>query len=186
MSSITQRGDKTWWNYDLLASQEKDVKKANEIYLQGIKEFPKSAEISGNYAIFLSDIRKQYDEAEKYYKKALELDPDNVINNGNFARCLIFRNQRKEAKKYIEKAFELNKAEQDALTLELWFYCYAIFPKEYPESKEEIEELLTKEIQSEGWDLREILKIAKKIKHPDYPKLIEFARKISGLPYEVL
>jgi Tfp pilus assembly protein PilF len=34
------------------------------------------------------DIRKNYDQAEKHYKKALKLEPDNANINGNYD-CII-------------------------------------------------------------------------------------------------
>ena len=249
MTSITSRGEKTWWNYELLASDEKDKDKANEIYLQGIEKFPVSSELLNNYANFLKRIRKKYDEAEKYYLKALEISPEYAVINvnyalllkdikkqcddaekyylkalktapenafingsyanflcdirklydeaekyhlkalklepgdanihGNYAKLLIICNKRDEAIEYINKAFELNKNAENDLALELWFYCYAVFPKTYPQSKAKIEELLAKGIQSIGWDLSEIMKIAEKEKHPDYEQLIEFEKRIT-------
>ncbi|MGD8778149.1 MAG: hypothetical protein PVH88_04230 [Ignavibacteria bacterium] len=67
----------------------------------------------------------------------------------------------------------------DQINLELWFYCYAIFTDEYPESKSKIEELLDKGVCSIGWDFSEILKIAKKENHPDYDTLVEFDKRIT-------
>jgi Tfp pilus assembly protein PilF len=37
---------------------------------------PNNATFNGNYAIFLTKIHKKHDQAEKHYKKALELEPD--------------------------------------------------------------------------------------------------------------
>ncbi len=182
LSGITSRGEKTWWHYQLLVENETDPDKQNEIYLKGIKEFPNSHELHGNYANFLKNIKKNYDEAEKYYLKALELDPDNANKNGNYAKHLIISKRKEETKAYINKAFELNGNEENGLTLELWFYCCAIFPDGYPESKTKIEELLKKGVQSVGWDLSEVLKIAKKENHPDYETLVEFDKRITQ-PY---
>jgi tetratricopeptide (TPR) repeat protein len=39
-----------------------------------------NANINGNYALFLTKIHKKHDQAEKHYKKALELDPDHANN----------------------------------------------------------------------------------------------------------
>jgi Tfp pilus assembly protein PilF len=39
----------------------------------------------GNCTLFLEVIRKNYDQAEKHYKKALRLEPDNANINGNYA-----------------------------------------------------------------------------------------------------
>jgi tetratricopeptide (TPR) repeat protein len=161
----------------------KDIRKqydeAQKYYLKALEIDPEKATINGNYANFLFDIKKQYDEAQKYYLKALEIDPENADINGNYAKHLIICNKRDEAIEYINRAFELIKDVENDQTLELWFYCYAIFPKAYPQSKTKIEELLAKGIQSIGWDLSEILKIAGKEKHPDYKQLIEFEKRIT-------
>jgi Tfp pilus assembly protein PilF len=45
-----------------------------------------NANINGNYALFLEVIRKNYDQAEAYYKKSLELEPDNANTNGPLKR----------------------------------------------------------------------------------------------------
>ena len=56
----------------------------------------------------MHNIRKEFDEAERYYKKALELESDDANNNGNYA--LFLHNIRKEydeAERYYKKALEL-------------------------------------------------------------------------------
>jgi Tfp pilus assembly protein PilF len=45
--------------------------------------------IVGNYALFLEAIRKNYNQAEAYYKKSLELEPDNANINDNYAVFLV-------------------------------------------------------------------------------------------------
>jgi Tfp pilus assembly protein PilF len=36
-------------------------------------------ELHSNYALFLTNIRENHDQAEEHYKKSLELEPDNAI-----------------------------------------------------------------------------------------------------------
>jgi tetratricopeptide (TPR) repeat protein len=87
-----------WWSYQIKAKKEKDSEKAESIYRDGIKEFPKSSELAENYANFLKNIRNEYDEAEKYYKKALDIEPNDANNNGNYALFLHdIRNEYDEA-----------------------------------------------------------------------------------------
>jgi Tfp pilus assembly protein PilF len=287
VSGMVSRGAKDWWSYELKASKEKDMKKQDKIYLEGIKEFPKSAELLGNYAVFLetiqkdydkaeeyykkaieldpkdaaftgnyapflheirkdydkaeeyykkaieldpnnahnignyavflNDIRKDYDKAEEYYKKAIELDPNNAQNIGNYANLLSdIRKEYKKAEKYykkaieldpddankvgnyakfmiekkelqdarilIQKAFKLNQQnEREDLTLELWFYRYAIFFDEYKEAEKHINGLLDKGIKSTGWYLDDVLAAAKELGHPDYKNLCELKKRITGL-----
>lgn len=44
--------------------------------------------ILGNYALFLREIRMQYDDAELYFRKAISADENNVTNMSNFAKCV--------------------------------------------------------------------------------------------------
>ncbi len=112
---------------------------------------------------------------------SLEFEPHDANANGNYAKNLILERKKIQAKKYITKAFEYNKGIENDLTIELWFYCYAIFPKDYPESKNKIEELLSKGIRSLDWDFKGILEIAKKEKHPEYEQLIALEKRITAV-----
>jgi tetratricopeptide (TPR) repeat protein len=70
---------------------------------------PENANNTGNYALFLENTRKNYDEAEKYYLKALSINPEHGNNNGNYALFLGgIRKNYDEAEKYHRKALSLN------------------------------------------------------------------------------
>ena len=53
-----------------------------------------------NYANFLTQIKKDYPQAEKHYLKALELAPDDADDNGNYA---VFLTQIKKDYPQAEK-----------------------------------------------------------------------------------
>lgn len=100
---------KDWWHYDLKARAAKTNEEKNSIYLDGIKQLPNSIELIGNYAIFLNDIRKDYDTAEKYYLKSLSIDPESATNNGNYANFLYdIRKDYDTADKYYLKALSVD------------------------------------------------------------------------------
>jgi len=101
--------EKAWWAWQLKADAESDPNKMEAIYREGLKDFPKSAELSGNFANFMSDVRKDYDEAERLYRKALELDPKDADYAGNFANFMLdVREDYEEAEKLYRKALELD------------------------------------------------------------------------------
>ncbi|MBK7873815.1 MAG: tetratricopeptide repeat protein [Saprospiraceae bacterium] len=135
--------------------------------------------MNGNYANFLNNSKKDFEAAEKYFLKALEIQPDDANINANYANLLIVIGKKEEALKYIHKAFELNDGKESDTAIELWFYCYAVFPGLFSDSKQKIEALLEKGVRSPHWDFSEILKIAKVENHPDYEQLVEFDKMIT-------
>ena len=167
-------------NYaNFLRVEKKDIVNADVCYQKALRVDPKDAVLLGNYATFLQIEKKDIVEAEEYYQKALKSDPKHAINLGNYSQFLIEQDKVDQSVSYLKRAFENNKGE-DILELELWFYAYAVFYIEYPESREKIEELLNKGVRSLGWNLKGVLEIAKKHGHPDFEKLCEFERLITA------
>lgn len=87
---------KDWWSVELKARKfkSKNNEKADQAYKDGIKQFPNSAPLLGNYANFLADIRKDHDNAEAFYIRALVADPDHTNNLSNYA--IFLKNIRKD------------------------------------------------------------------------------------------
>lgn len=99
---------KSWWAWQLKANEEQDIAKRDAIFQEGIKEFPGSSELCGNYANFLVDTRKDYDAAEKFYKRAIELDPDDADYLSNYGIFLEeIRKDYESAEKLHTQAIEL-------------------------------------------------------------------------------
>ena len=109
---------KDWWGVVLEANEfeNSDPEKANQIYLSGLEKFPNSPELLGSYALFLHNIRKDYDQAEHYFQRALEADPKQANILDSYARFL--KNIRKDsdqAEPYYQRALEADP--EDANTL---------------------------------------------------------------------
>ncbi|MDP8080144.1 SIR2 family protein [Phocoenobacter skyensis] len=93
---------------------EKDINKKGDIYQKGVINYPNSANLIGEYALFLSDIRKNYDKAEQYYQKSIKLDPDHTNNIGNYASFLSdIRKDYDKAEQYYQKSIELEPEDAD-------------------------------------------------------------------------
>lgn len=67
---------KSWWAWELKARDETDLQQRDMIYRDGLKHFPNSAQLMGNYAIFLTDELGKHKEAEILFDNALALDSD--------------------------------------------------------------------------------------------------------------
>ncbi|MBQ0959030.1 tetratricopeptide repeat protein [Ideonella sp. 4Y11] len=107
--TLSASAGNSWWAWELKAKAEPDLVKRDSLYREGIRLFPNSAELAGNYALFLENQRKDYDAAEALYKRALELDPSNANNTGNYA--IFLKDQRKDydaAEALFKKALELD------------------------------------------------------------------------------
>ena len=158
-----------------------DYDQAETFYKKALEADPDDANYLGYYAAFLSDIRQDFGQADKYFKKTLNIDPKNANSLGNYAKHLIVQNKNEQARSFIERSFAFNKSvpHNNGLDLELWFYRYAVFHGEYPETADKIDELLEQGVRSLYWDLTKVLEVAKELGHPDYKRLVEFAERIS-------
>ncbi len=127
----------------------------------------------------MNDIRKNYDGADRHYKKALEVDPDHANVNGNYAAFLLARGRSAEAKPFLEIA-EKN-CDNKSLELELHFYRLAHFPETADVSRKAIEKLLEEGVRSPGWDFSQNIEQAEKEGCTYRGELREIAAKISEI-----
>ena len=101
----------SWWAVELEAEkyEKENPEKADIIYQEGIKKFSDNAALLGDYAVFLKNIRKDYDKAEEYYRKSLEIDPQDANNLGNYALFLHeIRKDYDKAEEYYRKSLEID------------------------------------------------------------------------------
>ncbi len=76
-----------WYEYQFKVDAASSIEEKDKIYQEGIL-ITKHASLIGNYALFLHDIKKDLEAAEKYYLQALALAPDNGNVLGNYAMFL--------------------------------------------------------------------------------------------------
>ena len=98
----------TWWDIERKVRETTDIESKDALYQEGLNKFSASVELMESYAIFLTNIRRDYDKAERYYKKALELDPNDANTNSNYGSFLYeSRKDYDKAELYYKKALEL-------------------------------------------------------------------------------
>lgn len=95
----------SWWHYQLEVLKEKDDNKKEEIYLNGLKAYPESHELMNNYAGLLQKFGK-IKEASIYCKKALDIEPNDALYNGNYA-LLLEKQNLIEAEFYYKKSIDI-------------------------------------------------------------------------------
>ena len=100
--------------------------KAEQLFRKALELDPNNANNTGNFAVFLTNVRGLHDEAERFYRKALELDPSNANLAGSFALFLTdVRGLHDEAERFYRKALELdpNNANNTANYSEFLLRC---------------------------------------------------------------
>jgi Tfp pilus assembly protein PilF len=98
-----------WWKVELEARQflDGDPDMAERIYQQGVDRL-EDARLYCNFAIFLHRHRKDGQQAEKYFRRALEMEPDRASIYGNYANFLSdFCKDLDGAEENYKRAFEI-------------------------------------------------------------------------------
>ncbi|MCG6553181.1 MAG: hypothetical protein L7F77_12730, partial [Candidatus Magnetominusculus sp. LBB02] len=128
---------------------------------QAIALDPNSANNLGNYAVFLKDIRKDYDEAAHCYKQAIALDLNSANNLGNYAGFLLSLGKSDDGFTHLQRAIDL-VGDNTALLLECLFYRYAHLKGgggvdiQYARMDDlvKIKRLIKDGVRSPGWNLQ--------------------------------
>lgn len=139
-----------WWLFDLNAKihiKNNDLGKADLVYQEGIKKFPREPELICNYAVFLAKKRRDYNRAEEYFKKAVEADPNNAITLSNYGLFLeTIRKNYAKAEEYYKKAIE---ADPNSATSLIY---YGLFLGNVRKNYNQAEEYYGKAIQADPND----------------------------------
>ena len=133
------------------ANQETDIDKKDKIYREGIAKYPQDANLLGDYANFLCDIRHDYDQAESYYKKILEADPNHTNNLGNYASFLhTIRHDYDQAEGYYKRALEADPKSANKLG------NYAIFLKDIRHDYDQAESYYKQALEADPKDANKL------------------------------
>ena len=71
--------------YAVSLQEAKNYARADENFKKALKIDPDDLKVVIFYAVFLDNIRHEYDKAEEYYKKAIHLAPNSSVANGSYA-----------------------------------------------------------------------------------------------------
>ncbi|WP_420798883.1 tetratricopeptide repeat protein [Geothrix limicola] len=78
-------------------------------YRRALELDPNDANNTSNFALFMYNVRKNYEEGERLYRRALELDPNDADNTSSFASFMNdVRKDYDEAERLYRRALELD------------------------------------------------------------------------------
>ena len=124
-------------------------------------------------------IRKDYNQAERYYQRALEADPEDANTLGNYAGFILAIKQQDQGWEFFNRSEKL--AEDPSLKLELQFYTYAHHKDKQSRNNafEAIKLALFDDIRSPDFDLSANVERAIADGHPEPKFLAQLATVIS-------
>ncbi|QKQ27895.1 tetratricopeptide repeat protein [Candidatus Reidiella endopervernicosa] len=140
-SAIGEETD--WWGWQLRINEESALAIKEHLYRQALTEIPESNELVGNFALFLKNIRQEYDEAERLYRRSLELDPSNTHNTENFA--LFMQEIRKDYDQAERLYCRALKLDPNNLNASVNFSAFLIEKGELSEAEEYAENVCRNE-----------------------------------------
>jgi Tfp pilus assembly protein PilF len=133
--------EKNWWAWELKVSAEEDAAKKDTLYRAGLEDFPESAELTANFAVFMEQ-RKNYAEAKRLYERAYQLDPNNPVHIGNFAWSLHeYEKDYERAEQFYRKALELDPTNKHVTA------NFAVFMEDVRRDYDEAERLYRKVLE---------------------------------------
>ncbi len=85
-TTVAKKKDRLpWWHWQHRINATQDLDEKERLFEEAIKATQQAHQLLSNYAIFLSDQRKDYMRAEKYYLEAIAANPNKANNLGNYA-----------------------------------------------------------------------------------------------------
>jgi Tfp pilus assembly protein PilF len=125
-----------------------------EDLLKLIEADPENPMYLGNFAVFLSDVRKDHERAQEMYERAIKADPEHAIHLGNFAQLLFCIGDKEKAQQILARAHSEDTGERADVTLELAFCQYAHGPaSDRADALTQIRSLLENDVRSPEWNL---------------------------------
>ena len=109
--AVTSEHDqpKDWWVWQLRIDALETDEQRDALYQEALQSLPNAHRLLGNYALFLHEVRKDYDQVEQYYQRALEADPKHANNLGNYANFLMdVKKDHDQAEQYYQRALEID------------------------------------------------------------------------------
>ena len=133
--------------------------RAEQMYERAIAADPTDARILGNYANFLTDVRRDHDRAEQMYERAIAADPAHANNLGNYAGFCFTQHRDEVGEEFAIEALRLAIGEDELpLRAECSFYLFAHCPTRRIDAGVELKTLLGKGISTGAWNFMNHIK----------------------------
>ncbi|MBS1687028.1 MAG: tetratricopeptide repeat protein [Bacteroidetes bacterium] len=156
---------------------------------KGLPLLERALELQPNDPVFLGTIafvnatyNLDFDKAERFFEKSIQLAPTSYIKHGNYSQLLFARGKIDRAIKHLLLAKKYGRADEELL-LELSFYLYAHCDEQRVPSEQHIADSLNKGVRSPLKNFSITLVSAIESGHPDKAKLLSYAERISELSY---
>ena len=120
----------------------------------------------GLYALFLTDVRHDHDRAQEMYERAIDADPNNANNLGNYSQILFATGRDEAATALATRALPLAGPDEKPLVAECRFYLFAHSPQHRRKSGKRLRDLLAAGVTTGPWSFEPNLKRLRREKDP--------------------
>lgn len=105
----SMRSDQDWWAWQMRANAALGVEAKLQVFQDGLRALPNSAQMHEAYAKFLSQTAGDAEAADTAYRKSLAIDPSNASAAGGYALFLKLRRKDvKNAGEWFKRALKLD------------------------------------------------------------------------------
>ena len=150
------------------------------MYERAITADPTDADNLGSHAVFLKNVRRDYDRAQAMYERAITADPNHANNLGNYSQLLFATGRDKSAIALVTRALPLAGTDEKPLVAECRFYLFAHSPEHRRESGENLRDLLAAGVTTGSWPVEPNLERLRREKDPRYDLVRDVADALSS------
>ena len=171
-----------WWAWNQKANLENDSSRKEVVFRQGLQHYPKSSALHNNFGVFVWEVLSNKDEAEKSFRKAIELDPKNVNAAANYVEFLLHDDRLDDAAAALKKAKAIVSDESRDFSLVLgWLEALlrAMKKEDIENTVDMIRSMLAEGLRRRSWSMDSLIEfMKKKVSRANSKVLITLASEI--------
>ena len=82
-------------------------------YQAAVSKHPGFAPLLSNYAVLLTEVRRDHDAAETFYKRTIDANPKHANNLGNYGEFLLYRSEHERGFDFLDRSDKAAKHKGD-------------------------------------------------------------------------
>jgi hypothetical protein len=161
--------------------RQRDGARAEEFLRDATREFPDSATLAVIRGTNLAWGLGRHQAALPEYARAVELAPDDAVNQGSLAWCLLWLGEIAPGLEHTRRSLDckVEQSDESRLGNHLHLYLFAA-QEERPAALENIARLIARGARFQDWDVSGLVERAREQGHPESERLADLVRVLDG------